>query len=83
MNKENVIYVCNDICIYIYIHTHTYIGFPGGSVVKNLLQCRSHGRCRFDPWKIGKVPWRRTWQPTPLILPRESHGQRNLVGYNP
>ena len=25
----------------------------------------------FDPW-VGKVPWRRTWQPTPVLLPRES-----------
>ena len=27
--------------------------------------------------------WRRKWQPTPVFLPGESHGQRNLVGYNP
>ena len=36
-------------------------------------------RCRFDPW-VGKIPWRRKWQPTPVFLPGESHGQRNLVG---
>ena len=36
----------------------------------------------FDPW-VGKVPWRRTWQPTPVLLPRESHGQRSLAGYCP
>ena len=28
-------------------------------------------------------PWRRKWQPTPVILPGESHGQRSLVGYSP
>ena len=28
----------------------------------------------FDPW-IGKIPWRRAWQPTPVFLPGESHGQ--------
>jgi len=28
-------------------------------------------------------PWRRTWQPTPVFLPGESHGQRILVGYSP
>ena len=33
---------------------------------------------RFDPW-VGKIPWRREWQPTPVFLPREFHGQRNLV----
>ena len=32
---------------------------------------------------VGKVPWRRKWQPTPVFLPRESHGQRSLVGYSP
>ena len=32
---------------------------------------------------IGKVPWRRKWQPTPLLLPGESRGQRSLVGYSP
>ena len=34
----------------------------------------------FDPW-VGKIPWRRKWQPTPVFLPGESHGQRSLVGY--
>ena len=38
-------------------------------------QCRRHRRCGFNPW-VGKIPWRRTWQSTPLFLPRESHGQR-------
>ena len=36
----------------------------------------------FDPW-IGKIPWRRKWQPTPVLSPGESHGQRSLVGYSP
>ena len=31
--------------------------------------------------RIGKIPWRRKWQPTPVFLPKESHGQRNLVSY--
>ena len=35
-------------------------------------------RCGFDPW-VGKIPWRRTWQPTPVFLPGASHGQRSLV----
>jgi len=37
-------------------------------------------RCRFDFW-VGKTPWRRAQQPTPVFLPGESHGQRSLVGY--
>ena len=42
-------------------------------------QCR---RCRFNSW-VRKIPWRRKWQPTPVFLPGESHGQRSLVGYSP
>ena len=37
-------------------------------------------RPRFDPW-VGKIPWRRIWQPTPILLPGESHRQRSLAGY--
>ena len=36
----------------------------------------------FDPW-VGKIPWRREWQPTPVFLPGKPHGQRSLVGYSP
>ena len=32
---------------------------------------------------VGKIPWRRAWQPTPVFLPGESHGDRSLVGYSP
>ena len=32
---------------------------------------------------VGKIPWRRKWQPTPVFLPRKSQGQRSLVGYSP
>ena len=41
--------------------------------------CKRRG---FDPW-VGKIPWRRKWQPIPVFLPGEFHGQRNLVGYSP
>ena len=37
---------------------------------------------RCDPW-VGKIPWRRAWQSTPVFLPGESHGQRSLAGYSP
>ena len=39
-------------------------------------------RPKFDPW-IGKIPWRRRWQSTPVFLPEKSHGQRSLAGYSP
>ena len=32
---------------------------------------------------VGKILWRRKWQPTPVLLPGKSHGQRSLVGYSP
>ena len=46
-------------------------------VVKNLPASET----RVDPW-IGKIPWSREWQPTPVILPGKSHVQR-LAGYSP
>ena len=36
----------------------------------------------FNPW-VGKILWRRKWQPTPGLLPGKSHGWRSLVGYSP
>ena len=42
---------------------------------KERVQCRGHG---FSPW-FEKIPWRRAWQPTPVFLPGESHGQRSLA----
>ena len=54
-------------------------GFLGGSAVKTIyLQCRRH---RFNPW-VGKIPWRRAWQPSPVFLPGESRRQRSLVDYS-
>ena len=46
--------------------------------------CQRKGckRSRLDPW-VQKIPYRRKWQPIPLSLPGESHGQRSLVGYSP
>ena len=39
-------------------------------------------RLRLDPW-VRKIPWRRKWQPTPVFLLGESHGQSSLEGYSP
>ena len=61
----------------------TWWGFPGGASGKEpACQCRRHERPRFDAW-VRKIPWRRTWQPTPVFLPGDSHEQRSLVGYRP
>ena len=44
--------------------------------------CLQWRRLRFNTW-VRKIPWRKEWQPTPVFLSRESHGQRSLVGYSP
>ena len=59
------------------------MGFPGAPSGKEYAcQCKRHKRGSFDPW-VGKIPCRRKWQSTPVFLPGESHGQRNLAGYSP
>ena len=49
------------------------------SLVAQIVYMQS-GRPGFHPW-IGKIPWRRRWQPPSLFLPGRSHGQRSLAGY--
>ena len=57
--------------------------FPGGTSGREpACQCRRCRRHGFSPW-VGKIPWSRKWQPIPVFLPGEFHGQRCLVGYSP
>ena len=57
-----------------------FLPFPDSSVGKKpACQCRRLG---FSPW-VGKISWRRKWQPTAIFLPGKSHGQRSLAGYSP
>ena len=73
----------NTITLGISTSIHKFGGFPSDASGKEpTCQCKRPKRCGFDPW-VGKSPWRRKWQPTPVFLPGESHGQRNLVGYSP
>ena len=69
--------------IYLFImHTVYCLPHPYYQVAQckeSTCPCRRHG---FDPW-VEKIPWRREWQPTPVFLPGESHGQRRLEGYSP
>ena len=46
------------------------------------VSCLLRGRPGFDPW-VGKILWRRKWQPTPILLPGKPHGWRSLVSYSP
>ena len=56
------------------------MGFPGGSDSKNIcLQC---GKPGFDP-RVGKIPWRKAGQTTPVFLPGESQWTEEPGGYSP
>ena len=64
----------------IYLCLNLTVGFPGSSMVKN--PPANVGDTGWIPG-LGRFPWRRKWQPTPVFLPGESHGQRSLVGDSP
>ena len=51
-------------------------------LIKSLPANAGDKRSGFDPW-VGKTTWRRAWQPIPVFLPGEFHGQRSLVGDSP
>ena len=72
------------------MYSITYICFKNTTMVmlrlcrwhsgkESACQCRRCKRCGFEP-RVRKIPWSRTWQPTPVFLPGESQGQKSLVG---
>ena len=67
----------SDICKSVQLNL--FRNFPGGSDGK-ASACKAEDLP--DPW-VRKILWRRKWQPTPVLLPGESHGQRSLVGHSP
>ena len=65
-------------CMYTYI-----LGFPSGASGKeSACQCRRWKRHGFNLW-VKKIPWKMAWQPIPVFLSGESHGQRSLEGNSP
>ena len=65
---------------FLYIVVCIFQGFPSGSVNKeSACNTGDTGRHQYDLW-VGKIPWRRAWQPTPVFLPGESHVQRSPAG---
>jgi len=59
------------------------MGFPAGASGKDpTCQFRDIKTHQVNTW-VRKIAWRRVWQPILAFLPRESHGQRSLVGYSP
>ena len=72
MHTYTHIYTCT------YLHTCMYVyGFPGGASGKKKKPCPpTQVRCKrygFNPW-VGKIPFRRAWQSTPVFLSEESRG---------
>ena len=65
--------------VHLYLNNISFWGFPGGASGKESA-CWSTRR-RFNPW-VRKIPWKRKWQPTPVFLPGQFHGQRSLAGYS-
>ena len=62
-----------------YLETVNVLCFPGGSVGEELPAIQ-------ETWVrswVGKMLWRREWQPNPAFLPGDFHGQRSLAGYSP
>ena len=60
-----------------------YTMFWASLVAQTIMHvCLQRGRPGFDPW-VRKIPWRRKWQPIPVVLHGEFHGLRSLVGYSP
>ena len=63
-------------CAAVHVVTKSWTASWWLSWLRVCLQCRRPG---LNPW-VGKTPWRRKWQPTPVFLPGEFHEQRSLVG---
>ena len=83
LNLLNRIYCHNFsfLCVFNFIGVIT--DFSGSTSGKeSASQYRRLKRHRFDSW-VEKFPWRREWQPTPVLLPGKSHGQRSLEGCSP
>ena len=72
-------YVCVCVCVRVCVYTYIYRASQMALVVKSLLANASDIG---DVGLIRKIPWRRAWQPTPVFLPGESHGQRSPAGYS-
>ena len=64
------------------LHRHLQNTNTGKSGKEPVCQCRRLKRLVFNSW-VRKIPWRRKWQPIPVFLPGESHGQTALAGYSP
>ena len=62
-------HIFNYLLSYMNKYVNVGVGFPGGSNGKE--SACNVGDLGSIPW-VGKIPWRRAWQPTPVFLPEES-----------
>ena len=69
---------------YYLISVRTAIVKKGGAslIAQSVKNLPATQELRFGSW-VGKMPYRRKWQPSPIFLPEESHGQKSLAGYSP
>ena len=73
-------FVCVCVCVCVCARARARVASQAALVEKNLPTNEGDvKRCRFNPW-VGKIPWRKAWQPTSVFLPGESHGQRSFGG---
>ena len=87
--KPRKLNVFNISLINLFPNAHQYFSISSLWYSKGLLWwlrwqriCLQCGRPGFDPW-VRKIPWRREGLPTPVFMPAEFHGHRNLAGYSP
>ena len=73
--------ICSNCFLQIYLSLGNPCFRGGASYKESACQWRRRKRLRFDPW-VGKIPWRRKWQPALVFLTGKFHGQRRLVGYS-
>ena len=64
-----------------YIGNYIYIYWVS-LVTQTVKHLPAMQRPKFDCW-VRQIPWRRKWQPTPVLLLGKFHGWRSLVGYSP
>ena len=64
-------------------YENTYLFFLASQVALGIKNLHANaGDMGSNPW-VGRTPWRRKWQPSPVFLPGESQGHRSLTGYVP
>ena len=80
-----ILHLCVCFCTHVIVYRHSIFKCIAqvALMVKNLPANAGDVRDASSIPGSRKIPWRRKWQPTPVCLPGESHGQRSLVGYSP